>query len=104
MGYLICYWERFKNVLWCSDGPDYGDPDFKRDPDAPELLFFHMQNLIVHGLRTEILEYIPDALTENNPDVDYRCDVWRKQLREQGYDIIENFRYDAKDPRTWEGE
>ena len=80
MGYLICYWSRYKAALWIED--DGGDDLCT--------LFGNFELLITEGETCEILEYVPthNVADTNVGDVSRRTDWWDMRLHELGYPIM----------------
>ena len=70
---MIAYWGDKRDVLWCEAG--MGD-EFTRISDR-------FTSFITKGHITEVLEYWLD----DGDEVGSRCDYWREQLRELGYDL-----------------
>lgn len=69
---LVAYWGSEKDVLY-TEMPE-------RHP-----LFGVMQTFIVEGHVLEVLDYYPE--TPGLRILGDRCEYWREQLREQGYEV-----------------
>lgn len=78
-GYLIAYWGEEKDVRFLDLHPD----SVFYLPGSS--LYRAFSDFICKGYVSEILEYSP--MPARTKHVDDRCDWWREELRNLGYDI-----------------
>lgn len=80
---MIAYWGDEKDVLFIRMGSDMNTNTVFGGSDS--LIFNAMTNRIAYGQITEILEYHPHGA--DSVHIDERCDYWRAQLRNLGYEF-----------------
>jgi len=77
--YVIAYWSESKDVLWTGGT--------NRNKEAT--IYYAMERYLAYGQATEILEvgYYNSRDYSDGAQPYNRCNYWRDQLRNQGYDI-----------------